>query len=111
MISFLFPSPNSADVFATSPQYTEDMDQKHPKGVSRTGFQDSFMVRESGFSLLKVKYLKIKKAHVYLLQTGALTQLLGLTLSSCQSSQPRPSVSLLLPKVSPLPGDNGSQLA
>lgn len=76
MISFLFPSPNSADVFATSPQYTEDMDQKHPKGVSRTGFQDSFMVRESGFSLLKVKYLKIKKAHVYLLQTGALTQLL-----------------------------------
>ena len=61
MISFLFPSPNSADVFATSPQYTEDMDQKHPKGVCRTGFQDSLMVRENGFSLLKVKYLKIKK--------------------------------------------------
>lgn len=60
-IRSLFPAPNSADVFATSPPYTEDVDQKHPKAVCRTAFQDSFMVRESGFSLLNVKYLKIKK--------------------------------------------------
>lgn len=48
-ISFLFPSPNSANVFVTSPPYTEDMDQKRPKGMCRTGFQDSFMVREKWF--------------------------------------------------------------